>query len=89
MAQAYYSLFGRMGLNSVMVEADNGYIGGEYCTNLLSKVKSAKVVSLPPPTVHSMPMKMWPNFSAACPIPTSRSRISNHRTTRMGQDDGG
>jgi prolyl-tRNA synthetase len=31
MAQVYYAVFRRVGLNSVMVESDNGYIGGEYC----------------------------------------------------------
>lgn len=31
MAEAYTRIFARMGLKTVMVEADNGYIGGEYC----------------------------------------------------------
>ncbi len=31
MAETYTRIFARMGLNTVMVEADNGYIGGEYC----------------------------------------------------------
>lgn len=30
MAQTYHRIFQRLGLNAVMVEADNGYIGGEY-----------------------------------------------------------
>lgn len=31
MAQAYHRIFERLGLRAVRVEADNGYIGGEYC----------------------------------------------------------
>ncbi len=31
MAQVYHRVFQQMGLDAVMVEADNGYIGGEYC----------------------------------------------------------
>lgn len=31
MAAAYHRMFKRMGLETIMVEADNGYIGGEYC----------------------------------------------------------
>lgn len=31
MADAYTAIFARMGLKAEMVEADNGYIGGEYC----------------------------------------------------------
>ena len=31
MAKTYKKIFKRLGLESVMVEADNGYIGGEYC----------------------------------------------------------
>lgn len=31
MAEAYHASFRRMGLDAVMVAADNGYIGGEYC----------------------------------------------------------
>ncbi len=31
MAETYHRIYERMGLNSLMVEADNGYIGGEYC----------------------------------------------------------
>lgn len=31
MADAYSRIFDRMGLKAIMVEADNGYIGGEYC----------------------------------------------------------
>lgn len=31
MAKTYTEIFKRMGLKTVMVEADNGYIGGEYC----------------------------------------------------------
>ncbi len=30
-AKAYTRIFQRLGLETVMVEADNGYIGGEYC----------------------------------------------------------
>lgn len=31
MAEAYTALFKELGLETIMVEADNGYIGGEYC----------------------------------------------------------
>jgi prolyl-tRNA synthetase len=31
MAQAYTNIFEKLGLSTLMVEADNGYIGGEYC----------------------------------------------------------
>jgi len=31
MADAYTALFKELGLSTTMVEADNGYIGGEYC----------------------------------------------------------
>jgi len=31
MAQVYQKIFARIGLRTVMVESDNGYIGGEYC----------------------------------------------------------
>lgn len=31
MAETYKKIFERLGLQAVMVEADNGYIGGEYC----------------------------------------------------------
>lgn len=31
MAQAYTSIYQQVGLTTMMVEADNGYIGGEYC----------------------------------------------------------
>jgi len=31
MAQVYTKIFQRLGLETLMVEADNGYIGGEYC----------------------------------------------------------
>src|SRR3989304_1566947 len=31
MAEAYTRIFKRLGLKTDMVEADNGYIGGEYC----------------------------------------------------------
>jgi prolyl-tRNA synthetase len=31
MAQAYTNMYQRMGLETTMVAADNGYIGGEYC----------------------------------------------------------
>jgi prolyl-tRNA synthetase len=31
MAEAYTCIFKRLGLNTLKVEADNGYIGGEYC----------------------------------------------------------
>ena len=31
MAETYRLIFERLGLTTVMVEADNGYIGGEYC----------------------------------------------------------
>lgn len=31
MAETYTRIFERMGLETIMVEADNGYIGGEYC----------------------------------------------------------
>ncbi len=31
MAQTYTKIFERLGLKTLMVEADNGYIGGEYC----------------------------------------------------------
>ena len=31
MADTYHRIFKRMGLDALMVEADNGYIGGEYC----------------------------------------------------------
>lgn len=31
MADAYSTIFKRMGLETLKVEADNGYIGGEYC----------------------------------------------------------
>ena len=31
MASIYKTIFDRVGLSTVMVEADNGYIGGEYC----------------------------------------------------------
>jgi len=31
MWQAYKKIFGRLGLETVVVESDNGYIGGDYC----------------------------------------------------------
>lgn len=31
MKQAYLTIFKRLGLETLVVEADNGYIGGEYC----------------------------------------------------------
>jgi prolyl-tRNA synthetase len=31
MAKTYSKIFDRLGLKTLMVEADNGYIGGEYC----------------------------------------------------------
>jgi prolyl-tRNA synthetase len=31
MAAAYTTIYKKMGLDTLMVEADNGYIGGEYC----------------------------------------------------------
>lgn len=31
MAQTYTRIFNRVGLDTIKVEADNGYIGGEYC----------------------------------------------------------
>lgn len=31
MAETYSTIFKRLGLDTTMVEADNGYIGGEYC----------------------------------------------------------
>jgi prolyl-tRNA synthetase len=31
MAKTYSTIFKRLGLKTMMVEADNGYIGGEYC----------------------------------------------------------
>jgi prolyl-tRNA synthetase len=31
MAKTYYQIFLKLGLNTVKVESDNGYIGGEYC----------------------------------------------------------
>lgn len=31
MSQVYFRIFKRLGLKTVKVEADNGYIGGEYC----------------------------------------------------------
>lgn len=31
MKQVYSSIFSRLGLKTVIVESDNGYIGGEYC----------------------------------------------------------
>ncbi|OGJ37423.1 MAG: proline--tRNA ligase [Candidatus Pacebacteria bacterium RIFOXYB1_FULL_39_46] len=31
MAKAYAKIFSRLGLKTLQVEADNGYIGGEYC----------------------------------------------------------
>lgn len=31
MAETYTTIYRRMGLKTMMVEADNGYIGGEYC----------------------------------------------------------
>ncbi|MFH0943026.1 MAG: proline--tRNA ligase [Candidatus Beckwithbacteria bacterium] len=31
MAKTYQKIFDRLGLKTVLVEADNGYIGGEYC----------------------------------------------------------
>ena len=31
MATTYSTIFSRLGLDSIKVEADNGYIGGEYC----------------------------------------------------------
>jgi len=31
MAETYSRIFDRMGLKTIKVEADNGYIGGEYC----------------------------------------------------------
>ncbi len=31
MADTYHRIFRRMGLETIMVEADNGYIGGDYC----------------------------------------------------------
>lgn len=31
MAETYTTIYKRMGLETMMVEADNGYIGGEYC----------------------------------------------------------
>ena len=31
MAQTYTNIFNRLGLKTIIVESDNGYIGGEYC----------------------------------------------------------
>ncbi len=31
MAETYHKIFRRLGLTAIQVEADNGYIGGEYC----------------------------------------------------------
>jgi prolyl-tRNA synthetase len=31
MSDVYHKIFKRLGLDTLMVEADNGYIGGEYC----------------------------------------------------------
>jgi prolyl-tRNA synthetase len=31
MADVYIKIFQRLGLNSIVVESDNGYIGGDYC----------------------------------------------------------
>lgn len=31
MARAYKTIFHRLGISTIQVEADNGYIGGEYC----------------------------------------------------------
>ena len=31
MAQTYFQIFKRLGLKTIKVEADNGYIGGDYC----------------------------------------------------------
>ncbi len=55
MAQAYYSLFRRMGLDSVMVEADNGYIGGEYCHEFIveSEVGESRFLATPDGSLHA------------------------------------
>lgn len=55
MAQAYYTIFRRMGLNSVMVEADNGYIGGEYCHEFIveSEVGESRFLATPDGSMYA------------------------------------
>lgn len=37
MQKVYRNIFERMGLETLMVEADNGYIGGEYCHEFIAE----------------------------------------------------
>jgi len=39
MAQTYTRIFDRIGLDTVMIESDNGYIGGEYCHEFVVESK--------------------------------------------------
>jgi prolyl-tRNA synthetase len=42
MRQAYAAIFNRIGLKTVVVEADNGYIGGEYCHEFVVESESGE-----------------------------------------------
>jgi prolyl-tRNA synthetase len=42
MWQAYSTIFERMGLKTVVVESDNGYIGGEYCHEFVVESESGE-----------------------------------------------
>lgn len=39
MAESYKAIFREVGLDTVMVDADNGYIGGEYCHEFIAESK--------------------------------------------------
>jgi len=42
MKRVYSKIFERMGLKTVIVEADNGYIGGEYCHEFIVEAESGE-----------------------------------------------
>ena len=44
MAKTYTRIFERMGLKTVKVEADNGYIGGEYCHEFVAESPAGESV---------------------------------------------
>lgn len=49
MAKTYDTIFSRLGLKTIMVESDNGYIGGEYCHEFVveSEVGETKFLVTP------------------------------------------
>jgi len=46
MKSTYQAIFNKMGLVTVVVESDNGYIGGEYCHELVVEAESGETTYL-------------------------------------------